>query len=399
MKKTNPATKRPPNASTRARRNAGGSTTTTTTTSGGAAEEPEPASTTSGGAAEEPEPASTTAATTTYNVRDYQNPDAGADQPLTKAKAKGKKDGTPVCFHCGKADPKLLSCAACHHARYCDRDCQRKDWKRHKLACKAAVAAEKRRVRQKAAWKAAAAAARRRGGRGGDVVCVICIGPVVAPVELPCGHSYCGACLAELRAREVSQRCPQCREELPAGAEGLYDLAVRPVIRIDGMVNRGERAWGSLPAAEAEEIEEAIAMLREAGAQGHAAANTNLGFLLEHERKDVDGAEQAYRAAIEADPGYASAHVNLGYLLQTERKDVDGAEQAYRAAIEADPGYAAAHYNLALLLEDERQDVDGAEQAYRAAIEADPGYVRLGLELTPILLKLYNCTNVGNKYK
>ena len=330
MKKTNPATKRPPNASTRARRNAGGSTTTTTTTSGGAAEEPEPASTTSGGAAEEPEPASTTsggaaeepepasttAATTTYNVRDYQNPDAGADQPLTKAKAKGKKDGTPVCFHCGKANPKLLTCSACHHARYCDRDCQRKDWKRHKLACKAAVAAEKRRVRQKAAWKAAAAAARRRGGRGGDVVCVICIGPVVAPVELPCGHSYCGACLAELRAREVSQRCPQCREELPAGAEGLYELAVRPVIRIEGMVERGERAWGSLPAAEAEEIEEAIAMLREAGAQGHAAANVSLGFLLEHVRKDVDGAEQAYRAAIKADPSNIDYHFNLGGLYR-----------------------------------------------------------------------------------
>ena len=59
---------------------------------------------------------------------------------------------------------------------------------------------------------------------------------MVAPVELPCGHSYCGACLADLRAREVLQRCPQCREELPAGAEGLYDLAVRSVVRIEGMV-------------------------------------------------------------------------------------------------------------------------------------------------------------------
>ena len=338
MKKTNPATKRPPNASTRARRNAGGSTTTTTTTSGGAAEEPEPASTTSGGAAEEPEPASTTAATTTYNVRDYQNPDAGADQPLTKAKtkAKGKKDGTPVCFHCGKADPKLLSCAACHHARYCDRDCQRKDWKRHKLACKAAVAAEKRRVRQKAAWKAAAAAARRQGGRGGNVVCVICIGPVVAPVELPCGHSYCGACLAELRAREVSQKCPQCREELPAGAEGLYELAMRPVMRIERMVKRGERAWGSLPAAEAEEIEEAIAMLREAGAQGHACSNFSVGILLEHTRKDVDGAEQAFRAAIEADPNDMKPRKSLGLTLcrrgiECEKNgDISKAEKLYR---------------------------------------------------------------------
>ena len=137
-------------------------------------------------------------------------------------------------------------------------------------------------------------------------------------------------------------------------------------------MERGEMAWGSLPAAaEAEEIEEAIAMLREAGAQGHAGANVNLGNLLDEVRKDVDGAEQAYRAAIEADPGLADAHCNLGNLLQ--RKDVDGAEQAYRAAIKADPGFAHAHFNLGVLL-DERQDVNGAEQAYRAAIEADPGY-------------------------
>ena len=126
----------------------------------------------------------------------------------------------------------------------------------------------------------------------------------------------------------MSQRCLQCREELPAGAEGLFELAVRPVMRIQRMVKRGERAWGSLPAAEAEEIEEAIAMLREAGARGHAAANINLGLLLKKERKDVDGAEQAYRAAIEADPGYAAAHHNLALLLEDERQDMDGAEQA-----------------------------------------------------------------------
>ena len=43
----------------------------------------------------------------TYNVRDYQNPDAGSDQPLAKgasAKGKGKSGGgaSPhACFHCG----------------------------------------------------------------------------------------------------------------------------------------------------------------------------------------------------------------------------------------------------------------------------------------------------------
>ena len=74
-------------------------------------------------------------------------------------------------------------------------------------------------------------------------------------------------------------------------------------------------AWGSLPSAEAEEIEEAIAMLREAGAQGHACSNFSVGILLEHTRKDVDGAEQAFRAAIEADPNDMKPRKSLGLTL------------------------------------------------------------------------------------
>jgi len=46
-------------------------------------------------------------------------------------------------------------------------------------------------------------------------------------VELPCGHAYCGTCLAELRAKKVAQACPLCREQLPPGVDGLYDLAFR----------------------------------------------------------------------------------------------------------------------------------------------------------------------------
>ena len=44
-------------------------------------------------------------------------------------------------------------------------------------------------------------------------------------------------------------------------------------------------------------------MLTEAGAQGHAQANYTLGVLLKNERKDFDGAEAAYRAAIAAAAG------------------------------------------------------------------------------------------------
>jgi lipoprotein NlpI len=80
------------------------------------------------------------------------------------------------------------------------------------------------------------------------------------------------------------------------------------------------------------------------------SAHNNLGLLLKNVRKDFDGAEAAYRAAIAADPGHAKAHSNLGLLLQNERKDFDGAEAAYCAAIAADPGHAMAHSNLGALL-------------------------------------------------
>jgi hypothetical protein len=40
------------------------------------------------------------------------------------------------------------------------------------------------------------------------------------------------------------------------------------------------------------------------------------------------------------DPKHADAHCNLGALLLHERKDTDGAEATFRAAIAADPTHA-----------------------------------------------------------
>ena len=75
-------------------------------------------------------------------------------------------------------------------------------------------------------------------------------------------------------------------------ALGLYDLAELVFLRIEGTVKRGEvECQTSLPAAGQEEIDEAVAMLMEASAQGHAGASVSLGFLLEEVRKDSKGAE------------------------------------------------------------------------------------------------------------
>ena len=114
--------------------------------------------------------------------------------------------------------------------------------------------------------------------------------------------------MAELRSKEVAQACPLCRTELPPGLDGLFDLAYRATVRVQGKQDRGELSLASLPPAEQEEIAEAISMLTEAVAQGHVLAQCLLGNLLKDVRGDVDGAEAAYRAAIKVDPKLAGAH-------------------------------------------------------------------------------------------
>jgi len=42
------------------------------------------------------------------------------------------------CLSCGK-EGKLLACTQCKTAKYCSRDCQKEDWKRHKKWCKIAL--------------------------------------------------------------------------------------------------------------------------------------------------------------------------------------------------------------------------------------------------------------------
>ena len=99
---------------------------------------------------------------------------------------------------------------------------------------------------------------------------------------------------------------------------------------------------------------------------GDASAHVHLGMLKE-DRKDYDGAEAAYNAAIAADPGYAPAHVALGDFLfhRCARKD------RYSAAIAADPQCVDAYTGLGAIAED-AGNFEAAEAHYRAAIAADP---------------------------
>lgn len=49
---------------------------------------------------------------------------------------KGNKNDTqtPACVKCGKKD-NLMACAKCKTTQYCGRECQKADWKLHKVLC------------------------------------------------------------------------------------------------------------------------------------------------------------------------------------------------------------------------------------------------------------------------
>jgi hypothetical protein len=59
---------------------------------------------------------------------------------------------------------------------------------------------------------------------GEELSCAVCFNLLCAPHALPCGHTFCGACLwehARKSANLASLSCPTCRAPLPPAAPGL----------------------------------------------------------------------------------------------------------------------------------------------------------------------------------
>ena len=119
--------------------------------------------------------------------------DGAAEHPIVNDATKKKKNMNQKslwvtifkCFQCGKSGHKLPKCTQCSQAYYCNADCQRKHWKKHKPVCRAAVAALARRATR----ERLARAVREKGKdkvehSGDDELCVICQDTTVDAVEV-----------------------------------------------------------------------------------------------------------------------------------------------------------------------------------------------------------------------
>lgn len=183
-----------------------------------------------------------------------------------------------------------------------------------------------------------------------------------------------GLATVKVSPRRIKQALTRLRAELPESVplSGVRISAVGARV----VVQQGASQWQAdsgqylldLEAAASTEVE----TLPQPVAPGDDSAEHWFMRAGELEAVDPDGAELAYRKAIERRRDFLAAYVNLGCMLQAGGKP-GPAERTYRAAIEVLPGEPLLHFNLGTVLEDLRRNAEAA-QAYEAAIALDPAF-------------------------
>ncbi|XP_062332403.1 bifunctional apoptosis regulator-like [Osmerus eperlanus] len=61
------------------------------------------------------------------------------------------------------------------------------------------------------------------------MTCGICMETLTEPHQYPCGHSYCLACMADMRSRG-EYRCPECRKEFPANSDVIKNYRLANIV-------------------------------------------------------------------------------------------------------------------------------------------------------------------------
>lgn len=181
----------------------------------------------------------------------------------------------------------------------------------------------------------------------------------------------------------MSEECADCREGLPEGLDGLYDLAFRELAIVKGKCDRGEVSLNSLPESEQLQVDGSSAMFLEAAEQGHIEAQGQVASMYEEGddgiglRKDEALAFEMYTKLALQDEEDVVTQFSLGRMYQDGR----GCDQSYELAFEwhtkaALQGYHHSQYCLAFLYKYGKGCDQSSEQAFewcaKAALQGDP---------------------------
>jgi tetratricopeptide (TPR) repeat protein len=178
---------------------------------------------------------------------------------------------------------------------------------------------------------------------------------------------------ASISARRINRTLQTLRSTLPAGAS--LDQRSLTALGNQIAVREGQVLWESesgqyVLALDIGEARGGLHVITRQTApppppDDSADAHYARAFALED--MDVELAQAAYEACLEADPRHIDARVNLGRLLHLAGRLGD-AERIYRGSQQPEPLLA---FNLAVLLEDLNREPD-AIVAYREALALDP---------------------------
>jgi tetratricopeptide (TPR) repeat protein len=172
--------------------------------------------------------------------------------------------------------------------------------------------------------------------------------------QLPRGRSLTAARISAQGGQVVVRESGDLWE--PASGQGVIDFEVAELAEQAALLEHREAdggagavALGTLSALEAEDW-------------------FDTGCRLESE--DPQGAERAYRQALDLAPDHADARLNLGRLLHEDQR-LDAAERAYRRSLDSRPDDPLALFNLGVVLQDLGRRTEAID-AYRRAVTADP---------------------------
>lgn len=184
---------------------------------------------------------------------------------------------------------------------------------------------------------------------------------------------------AHIPPRKILRALSQLRNELP---DELPLTGIRvSAVGNDVAVKTGPTRWDAITGQllldfEVAEVKGEVVFLDSAPAHKDLACQAGEWYDLGDQLKtsDANGAEQAYRKAIELSPEpFYAAYVDLGVLLCELESRCADALGVVDDALSHFPESAVLHFNRAVVLE-ELGRLDDAERSYKRCLELQPSY-------------------------